>query len=250
MFGERADLIEIRKEAGGPEGPRLHRGARRPGADARRPERLRQPPHRQGPHDRARDHRGLQRRDDQGAQPGGASVHRHRARPRGRQRAPDEGGGAVPRAVARARSAAPRPGGRAGTGQGAGAAVHAVRAAPGRAARDDDSRRHVGRDRRQPLDAGDQRGLARLRQLGPRPTVEPGRTSSRRASVPPARPALVARARHSTDDPARPVPRHVHHRDRRRGDRDHRSARGARARAVRAGDGEADRPAGSRASGC
>ena len=38
-------------------------------------ERVRQSPHRQGPDDRARDHRGLQRRDDQGAQPGGPPVH-------------------------------------------------------------------------------------------------------------------------------------------------------------------------------
>ena len=43
-------------------------------------ERLRQSPHRQGPHDRARDHRGLQRRDDQGAQPGGPPVHRRSRR--------------------------------------------------------------------------------------------------------------------------------------------------------------------------
>ena len=37
-----------------------------------------------------------------------------------------------------------------------------------------------------------------------------------------------------------PVPRHVHHRDRRRGDLHHRSARRARARAVRADHGAAD----------
>ena len=42
-------------------------------------------------------------------------------------------------------------------------------------------------------------------------------------------------------DPARPVPRHVHHRHRRRGRGDHRSACRARAGAVRAGDGAADR---------
>ena len=52
------------------------------------------------------------------------------------------------------------------------------------------------------------------------------------------------------DDSARPVPRHLHHRGGRRGHRDHRSARRARARAVRAGDGAADRRARSRASGC
>ncbi len=90
------------------EDPRLRRGARRSGAGARRAERLRQPPHRQGPDDRARDHRGVQRRDDQGAQPGSAPVPRDCSRPRRRQRASDEGGGAVSRAVAGARSAAPR----------------------------------------------------------------------------------------------------------------------------------------------
>ena len=41
---------------------RLHRGAGRAGADARAAERLRQPAHRQGPDDRARHHRRLQRR--------------------------------------------------------------------------------------------------------------------------------------------------------------------------------------------
>ena len=83
----------------GREGRRLHRGAGRAGADARAAERLRQPPHRQGPDDRARDHRCLQRGVDQGAQPGGAPVHRDAARRGGRERASDEGRGAVPRSV-------------------------------------------------------------------------------------------------------------------------------------------------------
>ena len=34
LFGERADLIEVRKEAGGVDDPRLRRGARRPGPGA------------------------------------------------------------------------------------------------------------------------------------------------------------------------------------------------------------------------
>ena len=71
-------------------------------------ERLRQPAHREGQDDRPRDHRGLQRGVDQGAQPGGASVHRDGARPGGRQRAPDEGRGALPRSVAGARGRAAR----------------------------------------------------------------------------------------------------------------------------------------------
>ena len=52
--------------------------------------------------------RSLQRRDDQGAQPGGASVHRDCARSRRRERASDEGGSPVPRAVAGARGPSPR----------------------------------------------------------------------------------------------------------------------------------------------
>ena len=60
VYGERADLMEVRKEAGGIEADRLRRRAGRAGADARPAERLHQPPHRQGPDDRARDHRRLQ----------------------------------------------------------------------------------------------------------------------------------------------------------------------------------------------
>ena len=132
--------------------PRLHRGARRPGTGPRRPERLRQPAHRQGPHHRARDFGGLQRRDHQGAEPRGAPVHQDSGRPRGRQRAPDEGGGEVSRAVARARSAAARARRRARAGEGPRAAVHAVRAAAVGAAADVDPGRVRRRERRQPLD--------------------------------------------------------------------------------------------------
>ena len=78
LYGERADLVEVRKEAGGLQIDGYIAALGRSGADARPAERLRQPPHRQGPDDRARDHRGLQRRDDQGAQPGGAPVPRDR----------------------------------------------------------------------------------------------------------------------------------------------------------------------------
>ena len=65
-------------------------------------------PHRPRPHDLARDSAGLQRGDDQGAQPGGASVHRAAAGSRRRERASDEGRGAVSRPGSRARGAAPR----------------------------------------------------------------------------------------------------------------------------------------------
>ena len=69
------------------------------------------------------------------------------------------------------------------------------------------------------------------------------RTRALDAAVERRRCRSASRHRHPPDDPARPVPRHVHHRGRRRGHRDHRSARGARARAVRAGDGAADQRA-------
>ncbi len=54
----------------------VRRRARGPGTHARASERLRQPPHREGPHDCPRDHRRIQRRVNQGAKPGGPPVHR------------------------------------------------------------------------------------------------------------------------------------------------------------------------------
>ena len=59
-----------------------------------------------------------------------------------------------------------------------------------------------------------------------------------------------ASRRHPADDSARPVSRHLHHRGGRRGRGDHRSARRARTRAVRAGDGAADVADRSNRSGC
>ena len=56
--------------------------------------------------------------------------------------------------------------------------------------------------------------------------------------------------RDQTHDPARAVSRHVHHRGGRRGRGDHRSARRARAGAVRTGDGAADERAARVASAC
>ena len=126
VYGERDDLIEVGKEAGGLRLTGYIAALAGTGAHARAPERLHQPPHRQGPDDRARDHRRLQRRVDQGAQPGGASVHRDAARRGRRQRPPDESGSPVPRSVARARGRAPRADGRARPGRRAAAA-----AAPG-----------------------------------------------------------------------------------------------------------------------
>ena len=105
------------------QGARLRRGAGGAGADARAAERVRQPPHRQGPDDRARDHRRLQRGVDQGAQPRGAPVHRDAARRGGRQRAPDEGRGALSRPVVHPRGGPPDARRRARPRTGAGAAA-------------------------------------------------------------------------------------------------------------------------------
>ena len=92
--------------------------------------RLRQPPHRPRPHDRARDHRRLQQGDDQGAQPRGPPVLRDGAGARRRERASDQGGSALPRAVAGPRTAAARADRHArGEPEAPGAAV----AGPGRA---------------------------------------------------------------------------------------------------------------------
>ena len=85
--------------------------------------RLRQRAHRQGPDDRARRDRRLQRGVDQGAQPRGPPVPRDAARPRRRQRASDEGRGAVPEPVARARGRAAGRRRRARRGAGARAAA-------------------------------------------------------------------------------------------------------------------------------
>ena len=55
LFGERPDLVRGEERGRRAVDSRLRRRARRAGPRARRAERLRQPPHRQGPHDRARD---------------------------------------------------------------------------------------------------------------------------------------------------------------------------------------------------
>ena len=173
---------------------------------------------------------------DQGAQPGGAPVHRDAARRGRRQRAPDEGRSAVPRSVARARSRAARADGRARAGRRAAAAAAAGGRRTGRrrcgafpacsAAATFPSRWHAG-ERATSADSAETR-------------LKPDATSDA-AGVASGFSRTSGDTRHPADDSARPVSRHVHHRRRRRGDRDHRSARGARARAVRARDGAADR---------
>ena len=94
----------------------------------------------------------------------------------------------------------------------------------------------------EPVDAG-----TRRRRWARRDRAAAGRRMRRRSrgaidgmtsGTASAVPARRRRSRHPADDSARSVPRHLHHRHRRRGDRDHRSARRARARAVRARDGD------------
>ena len=59
LFGERGDLIEVRKEAGGLKIHGYVAALGDQGPVTRPAERLRQPPHRQGPDDRACHHRGV-----------------------------------------------------------------------------------------------------------------------------------------------------------------------------------------------
>ena len=168
---------------------------------------------------------------------------------RRRQRAPDEGGGAVPRSVAGARGGAPRADGRARA------------AAPRRSC---SCGRSTWRRRRSRRRCRTSSRAARIRTAGcpQRSDEEPQssqsaqsalwRTENRAFSAVSAVSggSFFAAVGHPTDDSARAVPRHVHHRGGRRGGGDHRSARRARARAVRAGDGAADERAGSSRSGC
>ena len=69
LYGERSDLIEARREAGGRQGRRIYRRAGRAGTHARSAERVRESADREGPHHRPRHHRRLQRGLHQGAQP-------------------------------------------------------------------------------------------------------------------------------------------------------------------------------------
>ncbi len=181
LFGERPDLIEVRKEAGGLVIHGYVAALGDQGPVQRPAERVRQPAHRQGPHDRARDLRGLQRRDDQGAQSRGAPLSRDSAGSRRRQRSPDEGRGPVPGAVARARGDSPRARGCARSRTRARAAVHAVCAARGRAPPDEHSWRARGRDGRQPLGAGHASARDVRSPLANRPA--PPRNCGRRISA-------------------------------------------------------------------
>jgi DNA mismatch repair protein MutL len=63
LYGERPDLIEVAKEAGGLR-VKGYVAALADQGPERAAERVRQPPHREGPHDRPRDHRRIQRRVD------------------------------------------------------------------------------------------------------------------------------------------------------------------------------------------
>ena len=164
---------------------------------------------------------------DQGTQPRSASVHRDAARSRRRERAPDQGRSPVPRAVAGARGRAPRPGRRARASRPRLRFSSRGRRRPRLAARRTSRRcpasggAGVGGATRPPpgwpLTGRRRRGSD---AVGARPaagSVAPGRPTWRRASGR-HRPWHVGRhRRRPADDPARAVPRHVHHRDRRRG---------------------------------
>ena len=193
-------------------------------------------PDRQGPDDRARDHRRLQRGVDQGAQPRGAPVHRDAARRGRRERAPDEGGGALPRqslvheVVRRALMRRARPRRRAAAAAAAPSRPDAGRPASAAAFPACSPAASIPSRWRQPAPArGTVRADGTLRTPAHRAHLarHEHRTGTRHA-------APSTDTVDSPDDAARPVPRHVHHRGRRRGHRDHRPARRARARAVRA----------------
>ena len=152
VLGERPDLIELFRESAGIRITGFVAALAEQGPGARPAARVRQPPHRPRPVAAARDHRRLQHRDHPRAQPRGPPVPRTGAGPRRRQRAPDQGRGAVPRAGAGARgpaAGADRRAGEAGRaqpaarrfraggrrrGRGAGAAGWAVGAQPDRLA--------------------------------------------------------------------------------------------------------------------
>ena len=132
VYGERPDLIPIEKQAGGLKLVGFVAALTDSGPGARTAECLRQWPHREGPDDRACHRRGVQRRDDQSSEPRGPFVSRDVASAGRCQRPSDQGGSAIPRAVARARGDA------AGAGRGTGPRPRARTAA---AARRLDSRR-------------------------------------------------------------------------------------------------------------
>ena len=104
---------------------RVHRAAGRDRAAPRAAERLHQRPAGARQDHRARHRRRLQRGVDQGTQSRSAPVHRDAARCARRQRAPDQGRSALPRAVADARGDSPRGRRRARPGPRADAVAHA-----------------------------------------------------------------------------------------------------------------------------
>ncbi len=119
---------------------------------------------------------------------------------------PDEGGGALPRAVAGARGAAPGARRHARPGAGAGTAALAVRRTARRAAADDDPRRARRRDDRQPLDPGavSDRSADPVRRARCRPSAWQHRPDGSRWSQPQAGAAgTCSPARAARSTPAR-----------------------------------------------
>ena len=194
LYGERPDLIEVAKEAGGVRVTGYVAALADQGPTQRASKRLRQPPHREGPHDCPRDHRRIQRRVDQGAKPGSPPVHRDGSGRHGCERAPDESRGAVPRPVARARSCPTGSEGGVGARRGAPTAVAAGKRGVGAVCRDDPRgarRRRVS----EPMD-GDP-GIGR--HDGGDDGGDGVRLQPRRSGYP-------------AHDSARSIPRHLHHR--------------------------------------
>ena len=75
LYGERPDLIEVRRDTGDVKVVGYVAALAEQGPTRGPAERVRQPADREGPHHRARHHRCVQRGVDQGAQSGGAPVH-------------------------------------------------------------------------------------------------------------------------------------------------------------------------------
>ena len=168
---------------------------------------------------------------------------------RGRERPPDQGRGAVPRPVARARGRPARGAGRARrrAARPSSGWRRRPRRPPGRSTSGCPACSRAGSPARHGThrEASRRSGCPPCRRLPtPAGRARPGRR--RAASQPGSLAEIALKPLHA----ARPVPQHVHHRRRRRRGGDHRSARGARAGAVRADHGAADGRARSRASGC
>ena len=198
-----------------PARPGLRGGAVRPGADTRRAAVLREPADREGPDDRPRGDRRVQHGHGPGAEPRGAPLHRDAARHRRRQRAPDEGRGAVPPPVARARGDSPIGAGR--HRRRGRARAHGWRRQPRRPAERSTSALpsllsgwHPSSSWSTPRAATAQVGMPAVQPPPVRRHARPARDVRGRL-----RGRLAGRDRAEAPHAPRPVSQHVHHRRRR-----------------------------------